>query len=141
MAQDCIEWKKDQDVEIYDLSQKKWIIGKIHDILEEDDSDDDQKIYCIDYEVYSREIHQKDVNSLMRIPKTGGHSVDNDVKKTFLNISDQIAPKFAIPEQIQILSDKLPRSVMQRMIYLQRTHISFASVSGITLISVALNPL
>lgn len=129
MAQKNAEWKTGQEIEIYVVLQKKWILGKILDIRD----DDDQKLYCVAYEEYTQEIHEKDVHSFMRIPQNDNQSIQNDAKKTFLNFSEEIAPKLPLPQQIQFLSDKLSSSAAQRMLYDLSVHGYFQSVLRIHL--------
>ena len=114
MAQGGDEWKTGQDIEIYDTSQEKWIIGTIYDIRQEEE----QNIYCVQYDEYSQEIPQKDANALLRTPKTDDKSNENDARETLLNISDQIATELPISRQIDILSEKARGIAAQRMIYL-----------------------
>ena len=114
MAQNDGEWKKDQEVEIYEISQQKWIIGKIHDIREEDG----QNIYCVEYDEYSREIREKDVHSFMRIPNTDIQPTDIDDKLTnFMKLSAEMAHQLPVPDQIQILSENLKMIGFPRMGY------------------------
>lgn len=108
------EYEKDQEVEIYDVSQKRWILCRIHDILD----NEDEKIYCVEYEEYSREIRETDAKSLIRIPHKDNQSTDNDARKKLLNCSKDIAPKLSVPQQIQLLSETLQSSPVQRMSYL-----------------------
>ena len=112
MAQVDGEWQKDQDVEIYDTSQEKWIIGTIYDIRQ----NEEQKIYCVQYDEYSQEIPQKDANSLLRIPNTDDNSNDKNARETLLNISDQIATELPISRQIAVLSEKARGIASHRMI-------------------------
>ena len=102
MAQDGGDLKEGQDVEIYDTSQEKWIIGTIYDIRQEEE----QNIYCVQYEEYSQEIPQKDTKALLRIPNTVNHDNEQKGKETFLSISNEVATTFPLSRQIQVLSEK-----------------------------------
>ena len=108
------QWKKRQKVEIYDLSQDQWISGKIIDILE----NDGQKIYCVAYNEYYKEICDGDADSLIRNPNTNQQSGDVNVKGAFLNYSKEIASELPILRQIRVLTQDAERLKAQRMIYL-----------------------
>ena len=90
------QWKKGQNVEVYEPSQRRWITGNIHDI-----------IYCVEYQEYSKEIHHKDAHSLMRIPQNNQQSANSD---------NEIAPKFPTSLQMEDSSKDTPRFNIQRMI-------------------------
>lgn len=108
------DWKEGQEVEIYDPSQEKWVLGTIYHIQQ----NDDQNIYCVEYEEYSKEIHEKDAHSLMRIPQNNNDSNDDDAEEAFLNSYNQITTKLPLSRQIHILSEKARKIATQRMMYL-----------------------
>ena len=68
--------EKGQEIEIYDQTQQKWTIGKIHDIQ----VNDGQIIYCVEYDEYSVSIQQKDANSVMRMPNAIDQSNELNAK-------------------------------------------------------------
>ena len=108
------DWKKDQEVQVYDTSKHQWITGKIYDIQE----DDEEKIYCVEYDEYSLQIHEKDVHSLMRASEITEQSNERDAEEMFMNFSKQIAAKLPLSRQMQILSENARKINFQRMIYL-----------------------
>lgn len=114
MAQDGAKWQKGQDVEIYDPSQEKWILGTIYDIRQEDG----QNIYSVEYDEYSQDIHQKNAPTHLRSPNTAEKTDDREAEETFLNFSEQIAPKLPKSKQMTILSKSVRGIASQRMMYL-----------------------
>ena len=106
------QWKKGQDVEVYDPSQRRWITGNIHDIRD----DKDKKIYCIEHQEYSKEILHKDAHSLMRIPQINQQFDDIDADETFASSYRKIAPKFPISRQMEIWSKDIDKFNIKSMI-------------------------
>ena len=111
-----IRWEKDQDVEVYDTSQDKWIIGKIKDIRE----DNKENMYFVQYEERYEIIHEKDVHSLLRIPgDEGGTNQKSDAieaMQLLLEVSEQISDSLPLMDQIQILMNSAGTINPQRMI-------------------------
>ena len=103
------QWEKDQKVELYDLSQDKWISGKIANILQ----NNGKKTYCVAYHEYLREVCDGDAHSLIRTPNQ--QSNDVNVKEAFLNYCKRIASKLPILRQIRVLSQDAERLKAQRM--------------------------
>ena len=101
-------WKKGQKVEIYKKDQDKWIPTQIYDIRQVDD----QKVYRVKH-IYeeSMEIYQKDVESLIRLPKQKTH--DKDAQKLLLNVSEQISKQLPITRQIEVLTDNARKMDVQ----------------------------
>ena len=97
-------WKKGQKVEIYKKDQDKWIPTQIYDIRDVGG----QKVYTVKHiHEESTQIHQKDVESLMRLPKL--KTDDNNVKKLLLNLSEQISKQLPITRQIEMLTNNAQR--------------------------------
>lgn len=98
------KWKKDQKVEIYNQSQKKWIPSQIFDIRNEDG----QHIYCVKHNEWSRpsfEISAKDASSMMRIAKDNKTSKHRNARKAFIQFSEHISDQFPVSRQIRVLTD------------------------------------
>ena len=108
------EYKKDQDVEIYDSSKDRWIGGKIYDIRQSED----KNIYCVEYEEYSMEIHGEDVHSTMRTVKTDKQSNDQVAKDILVNFRKEIPTRLPVSHQTQVLLDGIRNTATQRMLYL-----------------------
>ena len=108
------QWEKDQKVELYDLSQDKWISGKITNILQ----NNGKKTYCVAYHEYLKEVCEGDAHSLIRTPTPNQQSNDVSVKEAFLNYCKQIASKLPILRQIRVLSQNAERLKAQRMSFL-----------------------
>lgn len=118
------EYKKEQEVEIYDASKDRWIPGKIYDIREVDN----HNIYCIEYEEYCLEIREDDARSSMRISKTDQNPNERNTKDAFLNFRKQIPTQSPVAHQMQMLLNNTRNTTTQRMIilYMKREYSMFA---------------
>ena len=116
MAHSRNDYYKHQDVEIYDSSKDRWVGGKICDIkIRESDR---QKIYCVEYEEYAKEIAANDPHFLMRIPKPKRESNDYAVNKAFINFRRKIPTQSPVSREMKIMLNDIRSSTAQRTIYL-----------------------
>ena len=110
------EFKKDQDIEIYDSSKDRWIKGKIYDIKTSDNGR--SKVFCVEYEEYAKEIDVKDAHSVMRIPKSKQQPNDRSLTDAFINFRREIPTQSPVSHETQIVLNTTRNSTAQRMIYL-----------------------
>ena len=109
------DWQKGQDVEIFDVSLQNWVFGKIYDIREVED----QKVFCVEYEEYSKEIKEKDVGSSMRTTRRSNEKSNERVEEeAFLNFSREIQSEIPLSHRVQHLSKMTRNGAFERMIYL-----------------------
>lgn len=108
------EWKKGQEVEMYEISRQEWVPGKIYDIKEEG-SWSARTVYYIEYEEYLRRIPKEESKSLMRVAKINDQSNENDLNEAFLNFAKQIPTRIPLSRQIQESSENVAKSSESRM--------------------------
>ena len=107
------EWKKGQEVEIYETSRQQWVPGKICYIKHLSDSK--QKKYYIEYEEYAQMIREEDSKSLMRIPKIQEQSDDSELNQAFSAFSKRIPNHIPLSRQIQHSSGNVSKTCQYRM--------------------------
>ena len=110
------EYKKDQDVEIYDSSKDRWIGGKIYGITTGNGGR--PKVYRVEYEEYAKTIKVEDAHSVMRIPKTKQPTNDRDTTDAFINFRREIATLSPVSHETQIALNNTRNAADQRMSYM-----------------------
>ena len=109
------EYKKDQEVEIYDSSKDRWIGGKIYDIHQSGS----KNIYCVEFEEYSKEIREEDAHITMRrTTKIDKESNDHVARDILVKFRKEIPIELPVSHQTQILLNDIRNTAVPRMISL-----------------------